>query len=329
MSDDADEVRPPRKGWLDDLPDHGWEEQFRRLTEDADIDEEMAHARSRPDGIPYGSKLAWAVDRADRYDPDAVEDAILHANPRALAALVREAEKRVGKKFDINTHWRTIEDLRLVARQLAAAQTSKRETRLQHIVNPWRMSQTEVSLRLAAHLVKHDMVTSDVSVHLSVREITRYRHPMYYIHGFMKAHGATLVAGERYPYGTYAVAGARQGIRIAEVSDEGSVIAEIGPGSRLIVDAFAGPTRNTPGSLEHVTLRRALGTALMRTNVGREDLLAVALPRSRRTRKLVNSALESPRVAATGISIVTVGPNDQIDGLPLPGPYRPPELSDA
>src|SRR4051812_1161079 len=66
-----------------------------------------------------------------------------------------------------------------IARQLAQNQAGKRETKLQRIVNPWRMCHTELALRVAVHLLGEDLVTTDVTIALTGREMTRYGRPLF------------------------------------------------------------------------------------------------------------------------------------------------------
>jgi hypothetical protein len=260
--------------------------------------------------------------------PDDLLDAVDEANEEFLRHLIY----RILKPGD---NWkrvrpRTLEETRALAKRLIREQiekptASKQTLTLVHYVDGTRMTQTELCLRLALYLLAHDMVTSDVTVSLTGREVLRRGAPMFAVAAFLERHGgsAPVGAGPR-AHGRYSMNGRTHGIIIVPEGDVPDVVAEVGPGGRLIVQTASGPLVDSSTSYEHTLLDKALGRVLRRPDVGPDDLPVVAVPRSSRLRRLAAETRAMPRVAGAGVSIVTVGRNGMIEGLPLFEAYRPP-----
>lgn len=308
----------------DDLD--SWAEETYQFPPDFDEPEGKALATD-PDDKEYGPAV--------QLTPEEESEELLHNLERyhlpALRELAWEGLRRAHRSTDLVMLYDRAQLVALIG-ELASEQRGRHETKLQRAADPWRMSHTELSLRLAVHLLREDIVTTDITIALSGREVTRYKRPLFAVETFFTRYGGGRVPGKsldgpppggrrrpsKQAYGHWRITGSRHDIVLTRRAQEGSITAGIGPGARLVVHAAAGPTRNLKSRTEADILSRALGTALTRYKLQELDILVVALPRSPRMRLLVERARAEPRVVATGVSIALVSTVGDVDGLPFP-----------
>ncbi|MEO6876974.1 MAG: hypothetical protein ABI205_00745, partial [Gemmatimonadaceae bacterium] len=137
----------------------------------------------------------WDAEPDEQMSVGDLHDAIDEIDLEALAELVRRAQgRRFGQQF-ARDEWRDESELRDLARRLVDARAGKQALpALRRAVDPWRMCQTQVCLALAFHLLQEDLVTSDVSVAISGREVTRTLRPTFDISKFMRHRGGTTAS---------------------------------------------------------------------------------------------------------------------------------------
>jgi hypothetical protein len=266
--------------------------------------------------------LSDAPDR--RFEPYA-EEALRYVNAEAAADLAEEVERATG--FD-STRPRNASNSLLLAYawEVATRGGPRRAARVRRIFDVERMTQTEVSVRLAHFLVREEIATGDVRIALSGREVTRHRHVVFHFGEYFRDHSGRYDGAPADSYARYTVDGATHGILVTRDRGQGSVTCEIGGGARLVVHAWPGPLAPLGDRREEYYLRGVIGSALLNVRVPPGDLLAVALPRSRKMRILAAGLRESPRFAATGMSILLIDTAGGVDGYPLPPRYEPPGL---
>jgi hypothetical protein len=295
-----------------------------------DHDDEDDDGGGREPGTDERFGNVWDGYQDEHLSIGDLTDAIDEIDPEALAELVRRAQgRRIGRGI-AHDEWRNVAELREVARRLVSDRASKQALpALRRAVDPWRMCQTQVCLSLAFHLLQEDLVTSDVTVAISGREVTRTLRPTFDIQKFMRHRGGTTVSLPPNGCCRYAFRARRFGVVIVRDTGDGDVLAELAPGCRLIVYATPGPLRDTQSSREHSLLRNAIGVAVARADVTPLDVVAVAVPRSPRMRQIVSEMRAAPRVVAAGLSLVTVAQAGAVDGLPLMGRYVPPPWGES
>jgi hypothetical protein len=286
------------------------------------------------DPAPVTDGTDAAADDDDEYgeprpltaeeEAEEADHALEGLNLGALRELVWEGLRRRHKSTDHVMEFHR-DELLAIARQLAADQRGKRETKLQRIVNPWRMCHTELALRVAVHLLREDLVTTDITIALHGREMTRYGRPMFDVKRFLARYGGGQLPGSKpnSPEGRWRIAGSPHDIVLTRERGAASLVAGLGPGSRIFVHAYPGPTRRTSGGIEGHVLARAIGAALMRWDLEDLDIAVVALPRSPRMRVLVDRVRGSRRIAAAGLSIALVDTVGEVEGLPFPSRPAP------
>lgn len=273
----------------------------------------------------------WAAQGNDRWLDDDSDD-YMEGEPDPFASLNIDVVRRLVD--DALRRWNVgvfevsrmhEHHVRQLARMLAARQNTRTQTQLQRVAKPFSMTQTEVALRLAVHLLRESIVVDDVHVVLPRREVTGRGEPMFDVAQFVLRQGGNRVPAQkaRYPYGRYRVAGASKDIVIDRDKGQCPVTSILGPESNLLGYVCGGPRRPTPGPYEHLLFRKGLGAALTSHDPQPLDIVLLALPRSPRMRKLVEHARSQPRLAATAISLVLVDSTGNVDGLPFPERYKP------
>jgi hypothetical protein len=97
-------------------------------------------------------------------------------------------------------------------------------------------------------------------------------------------------------------------------SGVGDVVARVGE-KRVRAECKGGPLIKKPGSREYPILRGALGQIVTVERVGADDVLVVAVPYTQQFRRLAVKWREAPLVTRTGIQIVPVGRDGEVEGL--------------
>ena len=184
-------------------------------------------------------------------------------------------------------------------------------------ISSTRMTRTETSLRLALHLLTRQLVASDLTVALTGNEMKRkVKRPPFQVEVFLNKHGCQKV-GE--PGGDwqdiYTVEGATHALVLREKADEAPMVAVLPSGARLLIDVLGGPLESSRSNTEHVQLRTAIGRAITLDDVGKKDVLAVAMPRSSRFRDLARRWRQAPRLIEARIRLILVDRVGQVDGL--------------
>jgi len=217
----------------------------------------------------------------------------------------------------------TSEDTRRLRREKAARRPW---------VGPDRMSQSEVSLRLAMYLAERRLVAADESIVVALTgyELTRSNSPRFQVKVFLGERGyvaeddggdwrgayyrrASGRTTSRSPSPADSAAGPR--IVLHNRHGEGDVTARLANGRRLIAEVSGGPLVETRSPAEHKLLRGAIGRALTTEWAEATDVLCAVVPRSERTRALIARWRAAPRVAAARLRLVTVDRTGDVSGL--------------
>ena len=180
-----------------------------------------------------------------------------------------------------------------------------------------RMTRTEVSLRLALHLIQQHYVNSDVTVTLTGDEMKPRPHrPIFPVEEFLTKHGCQKqgATADDWP-DRYSVDGHAHAIILRDKLDDAPLSATLASGGRLLVDVMGGPTYGTRSCREHTQLRTAIGRAITFDEVRRIDVVAVAMPRSKRFRELALLWRDAPRFVASGLRLICVDRAGNVDGL--------------
>lgn len=182
-----------------------------------------------------------------------------------------------------------------------------------------RMSQTEVSLRLALHLIDQSLVSGDVVVSLTGHELERNNSPRFDVRAFLGVRGlaqATESGDWRGRYVRVAIRGrAEQAIVLHNRIGEGDVVARLSDGRRFFAEVGGGPIKPTRSPTEHRLLYGVIGRAVTTQCAMASDVICAVVPRSERTRALAAQWREAQRVKLSGIRLVTIDRAGAVHGL--------------
>jgi hypothetical protein len=176
------------------------------------------------------------------------------------------------------------------------------------------MSETEVSLRLAIHLVMSARVKSDVVVALDGAQVKIGQTQHFDVPEFLRALGWLPEQVSPRWQGKYYLTSATQRIIIHSQSGQGDVTATLASGEPLVVESKKGTIANCKSSSEYPLLREALGQLLTLETIPENAVLAVAVPHGERFIKLAARWRDAPLVKRSGIRLLTVAQTGEVAG---------------
>ena len=176
-----------------------------------------------------------------------------------------------------------------------------------------RMTEAEVSLRLAEFLLDLPRSKGSVEVAIDGASIALGDLQVFDIEGFLAVQSwqKTASEGSNRWTGTYKQSG--KTLRVHSRSGLGDVVAVVGP-NRLVAECKKGWLVPKKGSPERPLLATALGQALL-LKVTENDLVIAAVPDTEASRKIATQWRERPLVKKAGIRICLVGQDGKVDGL--------------
>jgi hypothetical protein len=183
---------------------------------------------------------------------------------------------------------------------------------------PEMMSETEVSLRVALHLLDRDLVPSDVDVAIDGAQVKIDDTITFDIGDFVAQNACTPAGDLRSWQGLYCRAGASFRVRIHSNPGRGDVVAQLRTGHTLGVESKKGPLARSSSSVEYRLLREAIGQLMTVEEAGDRDILAVAVPRSAKFTELTTRWRSAPLVQRLGIRLLTVDRENRVEGLAQP-----------
>jgi hypothetical protein len=178
-----------------------------------------------------------------------------------------------------------------------------------------KMSEAEVSLRLAFHLLDGRLVIDDVSVAIDGAQVRTAETVHFHIEDFLRLSGCESDSDTwrgAYHHPTW-----RHRLLIHAHPGRGDVVARLTSGQTLRVESKKGPLVRKPGAKEYPLLREALGQLLTIEEVGPDDILAVAVPHSPKFVELTRRWERAPLIQRLGIGFLLVHRSGAIDGTPL------------
>jgi hypothetical protein len=178
-----------------------------------------------------------------------------------------------------------------------------------------RMSEAEVSLRLAFYLLDCDLAASDAEVAIDGAQVKTGETIHFRIGDFIAQNACTPVTDIPSWQGTYSRSGARFRVRIHCNPGRGDVVALLRTGHTLRVESKKGPLARSASSVEYPLLREAIGQLMTVEAAGDADILAVAVPKSARFTELTTRWRNAPLIRRLGIRLLTVDRENRVEGL--------------
>lgn len=178
-----------------------------------------------------------------------------------------------------------------------------------------KMSEAEVSLRLAFYLLSGDLVASDVDVAIDGAQIRTGDVIHFGIAEFIAQNAYAPIASSSSWQGTYYRAGSRFRMRVHSNPGKGDVVALLQNGHTLRVESKKGPLMRSTSSAEYPLLREAIGQLMTVEVAGDKDILAVAVPKSPKFTELTARWRAAPLIRRLGIRLLTVDRENVVEGL--------------
>ena len=179
-----------------------------------------------------------------------------------------------------------------------------------------RMSEAEVSLRLAAYLIASGRATTSVSVAIDGAQARVKEKEHFNVPAFMSELGWLAELASARWQGAYTHPGAEDQILVHSRPGLGDVTTTLDSGQTFVAEAKKGPLARAKSSAEYSLLREALGHVLTIENVPENAFLAVAVPAGERFLELAERWRQAPLVHRAGIHILTVAHSGEVSGWP-------------
>lgn len=176
------------------------------------------------------------------------------------------------------------------------------------------MSEAEVSLLLAIHLIASQRSTSDVQVAIDGAQVKIGDNHHFKVIEFMRSRGwEQEQASDRWQC-KYTDARYGRSIVVHSQSGQGDVTAKLTNGESLLVESKKGTLTNSKSSSEYPLIREALGQLITLESIPEKVQLAVAMPHGERFVKLAERWRKAPLIVRAGIRLLTVSPTGEVDG---------------
>ena len=183
------------------------------------------------------------------------------------------------------------------------------------VLDESKMSEAEVTLRLAISLIsnghtKEDVVTAIDGAQVKIGETVHFQ-----ILEFLSTNGWLPNNKSGRWQCAYKNKDYQQSIVVHSNSGEGDLVATLNSGKRLRVESKKGPLVRSKSSQEYPLIREAIGQLMTIEHADPNDVLSVAVPSSEKFNALAAKWRERPLMKSTNIHIVTVDRDNVIKGL--------------
>ena len=180
-------------------------------------------------------------------------------------------------------------------------------------LNPSKMPEAEVSVRLAMYLIHAGLAVSDVSVAIDGAQVKTGKNIHFQLKEFMEFSG--WKSSSNTWQGTFQKAGFDHSINIHSSAGLGDVVTTLKTGHVLRVESKKGPLTRSKSSQEYPLIREAIGQLLTVEEAGENDILAVAVPYSEKFESLAQQWRVRPLMKKVAVRILTIDRNNQVRGL--------------
>lgn len=178
-----------------------------------------------------------------------------------------------------------------------------------------KMTEAEVSLRLAFWLINKNSAVDRISIAIDGAQIRTGDTVHFDLAGFLNKFGWKPRRPSDGWRGDYIHKSQNIILQVHSRPGEGDVVAKLGSGSTLRAECKKGLLSPSSSSQEYPLIREALGQLLTVNEVGENDILAVAVPHSKKFVQLATRWREAPLIKKFGIQIFTVARNGNVEGF--------------
>lgn len=178
-----------------------------------------------------------------------------------------------------------------------------------------KMSEAEVSLRLAFWLTDEGLADENIDIAIDGAQIRTGDAVHFDLDRFLSESRWKKQRASDGWRGSYEREDLNIILKIHSNPGKGDVVAKLVSGKILRVECKKGPLSRSPSSQEYPLIREALGQLLTVKEVGKNDILAVAVPHSEKFAQLATRWREAPLIKKFGILILTVARNGDVEGF--------------
>lgn len=179
-------------------------------------------------------------------------------------------------------------------------------------LDPIKMPEAEVSLRLAIYFAEHSDTSGHISVAIDGAQVKVGQRVIFPLLQFMIDCGWEKLS-EAVWKGTYRKQGCAD-IEVHSMPGKGDVVAKL-KDKTYRIESKKGPLIRKKGSPEYPLIHEAIGQLMTVKEVAENDILGIAVPDSPKFRQLAEKWSEAPLMKKFGIKILLVNRNNQIDGF--------------
>lgn len=183
------------------------------------------------------------------------------------------------------------------------------------MLHPDKMTETEVTLRLAMAIIEGGHTDSDIEVAIDGAQIKTGIQEHFPIIEFLHSFGWRNSEENARWQCTYRHTAYKPTIVVHSSSGKGDLIAELKNGRILRVESKKGPLIRKRSSPEYPLIREAIGQLMTVKTAHPNDLLAVAVPHSEKFIELAREWRDRPLMKNAGIHIITISRNNSVTGL--------------
>ena len=182
-------------------------------------------------------------------------------------------------------------------------------------MNSDKMSEVEVSIRLAIYLVKSGKVDSPISIAIDGAQVKTSGTVHFAMSEFMCSQGWNVdgAPGSRWQ-GVYKHREYQWSIQVHSNAGQGDVTARLRSGHMFVAESKKGPLVRARNSSEYPLIREALGQLLTMESIPDNPFLAVAIPAGERFMELAARWRNAPLVHRAGIHLLTVSQDGDVQG---------------
>lgn len=181
-------------------------------------------------------------------------------------------------------------------------------------MNPKKMSEAEVSLRLAIYLISSGKAVTGVSAAIDGAQVKIGETVHFPICQFMDSQGWHCSDHTDRWQGSYYHPDHHWPIHIHSRSGIGDVTTTLHSGHTFIAESKKGSLGRSKSSSEYPLLREAIGQLLTIESIPNEPYLAIAVPAGERFIELTKRWSTAPLVRKVGIHFLTVSPDGDVQG---------------
>ncbi len=179
------------------------------------------------------------------------------------------------------------------------------------------MTEAEVSLRLAFHLLRKKLTVSNIKVAIDGAQVQTRNDEHFKLRKFLSDNGWEKVDRGHAWLGEYLNPHYKHNILIHSNPGQGDIVADLLGSKKLHVECKKSPGIKDRSNREYKLLREAIGQLIVIPQLPSNLILAAAVPDSEKYCELAQRWRNAPLIKRVGIQFLTVSRNNEVSGLKI------------